>query len=160
MVIIARFFIVLFKRNKKIELLRLDYDVNNLFNNSFIIVDYKFNNTIYYRFDGRKTLEKQIKIFNLENINNEIELVVYGFFRKKIYNLKFKPQLTINTENFKTSFSNLTLALFDQNIPKLTKSIKIINNNNNTSIIRHNINITTNNRLNITHKNFNQNEFI
>lgn len=120
-VIIARFFAILFRKVKKIELLYLNYDTKYLFDKSFIIINYKFNNALYYQFDGQRTLEKQIKIFNLKTINSEIDFIVHGFFQKKIYKLKFEPELTLNTESFKTNLYNLKLQLVEQIIPKLVQ---------------------------------------
>jgi len=117
--IIVRFFVLLFRKRKKIELLYFYYDTKHLFDNSFVIVDYKFNNAIYYRFGNYRTLEKQIKIFNLKNIDREIEFVVYGFFQRKNYKLKFKPELTLNADSLKTKLYNLSIKLEEQIIPKL-----------------------------------------
>ena len=98
-IVIARFFIILFRRRKKIEELYINYDTQNLFDNGLIIIKYRFRNAIYYRFGNHITLEKQIKIFDLKN------------FDKKIIKLKFQPLLTLNEDNFKTSFSNLNSSL-------------------------------------------------
>lgn len=125
-VIIARFLIILFRRRKGIELLRLEYDRNHLFDKSFIVIHYRFRNAIYYRFGNHKTLEREIKIFNFENFEKEFELTVYGFFRKKSYKLKFEPKLTLETSNFKTDFSNLKNDFEFKTIPNLsTPNLKV-----------------------------------
>ena len=87
----------------------LDYENNHLFENSYVVVNYRFRNALYYKFGNHKTLEKQIKIFNLKNFENEFDLIVYGFFRKKRYKLKFEPNLKLNTDDFKTSISNISI---------------------------------------------------
>lgn len=119
-VVITRFFIILFRRRKNIEELYFNYDTEHLFTNSYIIINYRFRNAIYFRFGKHKTLEKQIKIFDLENIEKEFNLIVYGFFRKKIYKLKFEPKLSLDNTTFKTVFSNLNIKLEEKIIPKLT----------------------------------------
>ena len=119
-VVIARFFIILFRRKKRIELLHLDYDTKHLFKNSYIIINYRFKNALYYSFGKHKTLEKKIKIFNLKNMDKELELVVHGiFFKKEKYELKFKPELQLITDDFKTDIFNLNLKLVEKTIPKL-----------------------------------------
>lgn len=110
-IVIVRFIKILFRWRKKIQLLHLDYETEHLFQNSFILINYRFKNALWYRFGKHKTLEKQIKIFNLKNLESGFDLIVYGFFQKKVYNLKFAPQLRLENSNFKTSFSNLTLKL-------------------------------------------------
>lgn len=157
-VIIARFLIILFRRKKGIELLHLEYNSEHLFDKSFIIIDYRFRNGIYYRFGNHKTLEKEIKIFNLKNFEKEFELIVYGFFRKKTYSLKFEPKFILETSNFKTNFSNLQVKLEQQNIPKLANPLFYSKIEKLTlSIPKVNL---TNNTVNIKTKTYNQNDFI
>lgn len=156
--VLVRFLIILFKRNKNIELLKLNYNTNHLFKNSFIKIEYHFKNALWYSFDDKKTLEKNIKIFNLENTNSNINLVVFGFFRKKKYSLKFEPTLKIENQNFKTNFSNLSLNLEKSSIPKLAPllvEVSIAKPLLKNSKIR-----TTNQTFYIKHNNYNQNEFI
>ncbi|WP_291130990.1 hypothetical protein [Flavobacterium sp. UBA7682] len=119
-VVIVRFFIILFRRRKRIEKIYLNYAKEHIFENSYIVINYRFRNAIYFRFGKNKTLEKQIKIFDLENIEKEFDLVVYGFFRKNIYKLKFEPLLSLENSTFKTVFSNLNLKLEEKSTPKLT----------------------------------------
>jgi hypothetical protein len=157
-VVITRFLIILFRRRKGIELLLLEYNTEHIFENSFIIVNYRFRNALYYKFGNHKTVEKQIKIFNLKNFDNEFQLNVYGFFRKKTYQLKFEPKLILDSEKFKTSFSNFNVKLEEQNIPNLSHPIfylaidKTIIKSPKTEIINKTITIKNNS--------FNQNEFI
>jgi hypothetical protein len=157
-VIIARFLIILFRRKKGIELLRLEYDREHLFDKSFIVIHYRFRNAIYYRFGNHKTLEKEIKIFNLKNFEKEFELTAYGFFRKKSYKLKFEPKLTLETSNFKTDLSNLKNDFEFKTIPNLsTPSFKI-------QLVEIEIKPSklkiTPNKLVLKHEKFNQNDFI
>lgn len=122
-VIITRFFIILIRRRKEIELFQLDYVNEYIFERSYIVINYRFRNAIFYRFGKQKTLQKQIKIFDLQNFENEFDFVVYGFFQKKKYKLKFEPKLKLNSSNFKTIASNLSLRLEEKSIPKLTSSL-------------------------------------
>ncbi len=157
-VVIARFLTIFFRRRKEIELLRLEYDTEHLFDNSFIIINYRFTNAIYYKFGNHMTSEKEVKIFNLTNFDKDFQLTVFGFFRKKTYLLKFEPKLKLESEKFKTSFSNFSIKLENQNIPNLSYPSfyltinKPIINPQKTKIINKTITIKTNS--------FNQNEFI
>jgi len=154
----ARFFVILFRKRRNIELLHLDYDTKHLFDNSFIVINYRFRNAIYYRFGKHKTLEKQIKIFNIKTFDNEFDLIVYGFYRKKIYKIQFEPQLTLNNTSFKTTISNLTLKLKEQNVPKLAHP-SIYLDIEKPNIMSQKIKIS-NHSLQIITNSFNQNEFI
>lgn len=119
LIIVGRFFKILFRKRKEIELLYLNYSTEYIFDNSLIIINYRFRNGLWYKFGKHRTLEKEIKIFNLKNFDYEFDFIVYGFFQKKVFKLKFDPMLTINTQNFKTNISNLSLDIIEQTIPKL-----------------------------------------
>lgn len=150
-VVIVRFFIVLLRKRRGIELLYLNYDKEHLFDNSYIVINYSFNNALYFRFGDNVTLEKQIKIFNLKYYNKEIDFVVYGFFQQKQYKIQFEPQYTLNSDSFKTTISNFTIKLVEREFPKL------IHPSLNCIIEKHIIN---NEKLKIKNKIYNQNEFI
>jgi hypothetical protein len=156
--VIARFFIILFRPRKRIEETYLNYSTEHLFDNSYIIINYRFKNALWYRFGKHITLEKQIKIFNLKNFDKEFDFVVYGFFGSMRYKLKFEPQLTLDSSSFKTAFSYLNLKLEERTIPVLTHSlIKCEINKPNIKIPEIKINQPKIEILKIT---FNQNEFI
>lgn len=157
-VVIARFLTILFRKRKGIQLLQLEYNTEHLFESGFIIINYRFENTLYYKFGNHKTLEKQIKIFNLKNFDNEFQLTVYGFFQKKTYQIKFEPKLKLNTEKFKTSLSSFNIKLEEQNIPNLSHQLfhLVIDK----LIIKHQKAEITNNTITIKTNSYNQNEFI
>lgn len=157
-IVLARFLVIIFKRNKNIQLIKLNYNTNHLFKNSLIIIEYQFNNALWYSFNNKKTVEKSIKIFNLENIDSNLTFIVYGFFRKKKYILKFNPILKIENQNFKTNFSNLSLNLEKNSIPKLTPSFLEVCISE--PPLKKSKIIITNQTLDIKHNNYNQNEFI
>ncbi len=150
-VVISRFLIILFRKRREVELLYLNYDKEHLFETSFIVINYRFRNAIYYRFGKHITLEKKIKIFNIKNFENEFDLLVYGFFQKKVYRIQFEPKLALNTDTFETAISNLTVKLVEQKLPKLAHP-KIYSNIKQPIIRTKKIKIRTNS--------FNQNEFI
>ena len=67
-VVFTRFFVILFRKRKRIDLLYLNYETEQLFENSYIIIRYRFRNALWFRFENHSTIEKQIKIFDLNNI--------------------------------------------------------------------------------------------
>jgi len=157
-VVIARFFIILLRRRKRIEELYLNYSTEHIFDNSYIIINYRFRNAIFYRFGKYKTLEKQIKIFDIKNFDREFDFVVSGFFRSKTYKLKFDPQLFLNNSSFITSISNLNIKLEERTIPKLVHP-NIDSNIKKPKIIIPNIEIN-HKPITISNTIFKQNEFI
>lgn len=133
-IIIFRFLKILFRKRRNIEVIYLNYSDNHLFESSYIILNYHFKNAIWFRFGKHKTTDKHIKIFNLKNFEKEFDLVVYGFFRKKVFRLKFDPQQTLVSDKFKTQFNHLDNDLVFKpmsniNTPRIvlaTKQIKTI----------------------------------
>jgi hypothetical protein len=157
-VVITRFLIILFRRRKGLELLRIEYDREHLFSQSFIVINYRFRNAIYYKFGNHKTFEKEIKIFNLKNFEKEFELTVYGFFRKKSYKLKFEPKLTLETSTFKTDFSNLNNDFEFKSIPDLSTpnfKVELVEIKIKPSKLK-----IIHNKLVLKHETFNQSHFI
>jgi hypothetical protein len=157
-IVATRFFIILFRRRKSIELLQLDYDEEHIFEKSYIVINYRFRNALYYRFGKYRTLQKQIKIFDLQNFDKEFDFIVYGFFQKKKYKLRFEPKLKLNSSSFKTTLLNLSLRLEEKPIPKLTPSLFFC-------VIKKPIIITTEIKLNqtkikISNTTFNQTDYI
>lgn len=165
-IVIARFIIILFKRKKGIELLYLDYKAESIFNkhpkqiieHNYIILDYQFKNGIFYSFEKKITKENNIKILNLELLDKEFDLIVYGFFQKKIYHLKFQPKFNLDNSNFKTSIFNLNLKLSEITIPRLTPE-NIYCYIHKPIITKSNIEIE-NKKIAISNSTFNQNDFI
>ncbi|WP_099716124.1 hypothetical protein [Flavobacterium sp. 11] len=158
LIIVGRFLKILFRKSKEIELLYLNYSTEYIFDNSLIIINYRFRNGLWYRFGKHKTLEKEIKIFNLKNFDTEFDLVVYGFFQRKVFKLKFEPQLTINTQRFKTSLSNLSLEIVEKTIPALIQP-NLFSNIRKPSLVASKIKVT-NKPIIINNNTYNQNEFI
>lgn len=156
--ILKRFSIVLFRKRKSIQLLHLNYSDKHLFNNSIIIINYRFRNAIYYKFGNHSTVENQVKLFNVDKIKPEIKLTVYGFFRKQHYILKLEPENILIAKTFKTEFSNLNAELiskalpqnfskdFTSEIPKITANLSDV--------------ILTIKSIKTKHNSFNQTDFL
>lgn len=115
--IIGRAFIVLFRKRKTIILLKLDYATEYLFDQSFLVVRYRFKNALWYSFGSHRTLEKQIKIFNLTNFEHEFLLTVHGFFQTKTFHIKLAPELIFDNSGFITKFYNLSLEFIQRESP-------------------------------------------
>lgn len=104
LIVCGRFFIVLFKLRKGIRLLHLDYEKKHLFDNSYLVIRYRFRNALWYNFKKiGKTTEKEIIVLSLKNVPKvPIELIVYGFFRSKIFLISVTPEHRLQNSSFKT----------------------------------------------------------
>ena len=134
-------------------LIHLDYATEHIFDNNYIVISYRFRNALWYGFGKYKTLEKQIKVFNFKNLDQEFDFIVYGWFQKKVYRLNFKPQLTIDTRPFKTKLHNFFTEVEFQTIPSISLS------DFNYSIKNPDIKIN-NQSIQIQTNNYNQTDYI
>ncbi len=98
--ILVRFFTILFRGDRKLRRLYLEYDTEHLFNKSYVVISYRFRNAICYRFANHWTTENELKIFDLENFENDFTLIVYGFFQSVRYKISLIPQLELNSKQF------------------------------------------------------------
>lgn len=157
-IVIFRFIKIVFKSNRATHLVYLNYDTEHLFDSSFLVVSYNFQNALYYKINNQNTLSDTPKVFNLSEISNPIEFVVYGFLEKKTYHLEFEPSLTLNSKSFNTSITNLKIEL--NNSSKLNLNIKTIQPTIKSPKIKSPKIILKNHKIKILTKSFNQKEFI
>jgi hypothetical protein len=142
---------IVFKSNRGIQLVYLNHNSDQLFDSSFLVVSYNFQNALYFKINNQTTLSNTPKVFNLSEIKNPIEFIVYGFCQKQTFYIAFQPSLTLNSNSFVTSISNLNIEL--NNPSKMILNIKTIQNKIQTPK-------TKNQKIKILTKPFNQKEFI
>ncbi len=108
-VVVGRFIKILFRRRKRIELLQLEYSRKYLFDNSYLIIKYRFKNALWYKFKKLKTTtEKHGAVFNLKSIDaTDIALTAYGFFQKKVYHISVVPENVLISKRFITIVSGI-----------------------------------------------------
>lgn len=153
-----RVVIILFRKERNIELLELTFSDKFLFENSYLIIQYRFKNALYYQFDDLKTIENQLKIFDISNFKNDFKLVVYGLYEKKVYSIKVNPKNKIHNQNFKTEIHNFKSALYFFDIPNLKSNnvfVKELQSNINRKVIS-----VEKQQINIQSYPFNQSEFL
>lgn len=122
--VVKRFFLLIFRKNKEIEKIYLKYNNKYLFKNSYLIVEYKFKNVLFFKLNNEYFTKKNIILFNIERLEGELKLTVYGFFRKREYKLLFSSELFLVNDNFKISTKNLKLEIDTPLIPQ--KIIKMV----------------------------------
>ncbi|MBO9620205.1 MAG: hypothetical protein J7539_14350, partial [Niabella sp.] len=109
-VIIGRFLRILFRWRKDITLLQLFYTEKYLFDNSYLVIHYRFKNALWYNFKNiKKTTEKEILILNLKTVPAmPVELVVHGFFRKRSLLISVIAEKTIESKLFRLAITDLS----------------------------------------------------
>jgi len=157
-IVMLRFLKILLRKRKKIEIIYLNYSDKHLFESSYIILNYRFKNALWYRFGKHRTTDENIKIFNLKNFEKEFDLVVYGFFRKKVFRLKFEPKNVLNTDKFKTQFNHLSNDLVIKTPPNfyrlpLLLKLNELKPNNVTIVLQHQ-------KIELKTNKYNQTDFI
>lgn len=152
-IVIGRFFKILFRRRKGINILQLDYAKNYQFENSYLIIRYRFRNALWYNFKNiKKTTEKEIIVLNLKNLPEmPIELIVHCFFRKKTIPISVVAKNTIESKLFKTKVKKLS------NLRSYTKPIVLSKLNPAATMPKINLKYPN---IQIKHSSFSQNDFI
>lgn len=127
LLVCARFFIILFRWSKGIKPLHLDYSKKYLFENSYLIIRYRFRNALWYEFKNiSKPTEKEIIVLNLRNVRKiPIQLIVYGFFRRKAFCIPVTVENRLQNKSFKTLISTTNkIELYNKRV--LLKDLKPI----------------------------------
>lgn len=109
LIVCSRFFIILFRWRKGVEPLRLDYEKKYQFDNSYLIIRYKFRNALWYNFKNiTKTTKDKVIILNLKNVpETPIELIVFGFFRRMTFHISVTPESILQSNSFKISIKEI-----------------------------------------------------
>lgn len=107
-IIIAKWLTILLKRNKKLKKIGFDYYKNWHSEKSFLIVELKFENAIYFKVGNLRKYEfSKPLVLNLELVaTNTINVEVFGFFQKQVLVIDLKKEIQTNTESFKTTIQN------------------------------------------------------
>ena len=106
---LGRRFRIVFKRRTRLEILSLDYYKNWHFDNAYLVIDFKFNNAVWFKIDNNIGIDfKKPFILNLQNIkSNTINFEVYGLFQKKVFKIKLNKDAQINTGLLKTRIMSI-----------------------------------------------------
>ena len=153
-------FIFLFKRNKKLKKISFDYFKNWHFDNSYLVIDFKFKNAIYFKvgeirsFDFSKPL-----ILNLQNLNtNNIEFEVYGFLQKQIFLIDLNKEINLNSKTFRTVIDNISPVEIIRNKTR-TKISNLNIARGKPKVTIQNVSINTN-KIEIMYNNFNEKDLL
>lgn len=165
--IIYRFIKILFSSHKQLKKIEFSYQKAFRFQNSYIIINYEFDNVLWYHFSGYGATTKDKKIiFNHNRLqSNSLKFKVYGFFQRKKYVIDFTPENKLTTNSFKTSIRTNNVIDFTKPIyipPKRNLSFAFkIENNNKTAIKKYSKNIFPKKQTtSIKHTNFIKSEFL
>jgi hypothetical protein len=106
-VITRRFLVMLFSRDKQLALQQLDYRRQYQFEQSFLVIRYRFRHALWYHFEGiSKTTDAGVIALNLRNIPEmPVKLTIHGFFRKMTCYLEVVPEVQLQAETFRASIS-------------------------------------------------------
>jgi hypothetical protein len=105
---IVKWFAILLRRDKKLNKIAFDYYKNWHSEKSFLIVELKFENAIYFKVGNLRKFEfSKPLVLNLELVATKtISVEVFGFFQKQVFIIDLKKEIQTNTESFKTTIQN------------------------------------------------------
>ena len=160
--IIKNAFKILFKKNKKIEKVELHYFNKTVFTNSYFIINFNFENAIWFKFKGITTKSRSGEIvFDIENLKQtQIILIVQGFFRKKVYKIEVIPEVEFNSENFKLQLHQIENVSKKTNLFPLKLIERILKFKPRFILIKRNNPIVLQKNVDIKLTSYNQNNFL
>lgn len=87
--VVTRFFKIMFRSDKKIKMIYSDYSNKRSLGNEFYVLNFRFRNALWYEINNQRTEKRQF-IFSKNESPETIEILVYGFFRKKTFKMNLK----------------------------------------------------------------------
>lgn len=120
-----RSIILVFRWDHSIKTIKFKYHKNWQFDNGYLIIDYCFKNAVWFDVVGiKKTSQKQPIVLDLKNLDqNEIEFIVHGLLKKKIFKIKLNNTHLLKSDSFKTQIKNI----HTRNIIKQVQTLLIRN---------------------------------
>ncbi len=151
-ILILKWIQIFLKKDRSLEKVSFDYYRNWHSEKSFLIVELKFENAIYFKVGNLRKFEfSKPFVLNLELVATKtISVEVFGFFQKQVLVIDLKKELQTNTESFKTTIQNFrTFELGDHKTelglikPRLSAlKPEILNRNVNINISSITVNFT------------------
>jgi hypothetical protein len=120
--------VLLVVKKRHLEIISQNYFRRWLFDRAFISIDLELQNAIWVSVNGFKSHKVNRPILvDLQNFNGEfIEIEVFGFFDRKIIQIKIEGVQTLNSDSFNVITHNLTgIVLSPVQIVMKTKRIEI-----------------------------------
>ncbi len=140
--------------------LSFDYFKYWHFDNSYLVVDLKFINAIYFKVGNFKSFDFTKRLFlNLKKLDTDkIKVEVIGFFQKQVFIIELNKEFHLNSKPFRTEIKKISpIEIIQQKtiikIPNLWFSeIK-------PKVTNQNIDLYSK-QIKINHKHFNIQDFI
>jgi hypothetical protein len=166
-VVLARSFRILFRRDKQLTPLNFNYSKKYQFDQSLVVIQYQFENVLWYHFKGiKRATEPGVIVLNLSKITKfPIEFVIRGLFRKKLFLIDVTPEATMQTNTFRTKinqprdlkYCSSTIALCIEPIHSVIPKIKV---SYSPIKVKHSPISMKNDNLHFEYPSFNQTEFL
>lgn len=108
-IVLVRFLKIFFRFNKQLKIIDFDYAKKYQFEQGLLVIRYQFKNALWYHFKGiKQTTKEGVIILNLSNIPKiPVILIVYGFFRKRIFQIEVNPEARMQTKPFQIKINKL-----------------------------------------------------
>lgn len=107
---IGKWFIILFKKNRRLKKLSFDYYKNWHSDISYLVVDFKFRNAIYFKVGDTRSFDfTKPLILNLQKLKTDnIKVEVFGFLQKQVFIIELNKELQLNSKPFRTAIENIS----------------------------------------------------
>jgi len=120
-VLIGKWLAILFKKNRRLEKLIFDYYKNWHADNSYLIVDFKFKNALYFKIGDYKSFDfEKPLILNLQKVKaDNIKFEVFGFQQKQVFIIELNKEIQLNSEPFRTTIEYISSVAIVQQKTKV-----------------------------------------
>lgn len=87
---------ILFRSDKKIKMIYSNCSNKQSLGNDFFVLNFRFRNALWYEINKQRTEKRQF-VFTKIDSPEIIEIVVYGFFRKKVFKMDINQAILEET---------------------------------------------------------------
>lgn len=100
---------ILFTKNRRLQKRTFDYYKNWHADNSYLVVDLKFKNAVYFKIGDYKSFDfAKSLILNLQKVDNNIKIEVFGFLQKQVFVIELNKEIQLNSKPFRTTIENIS----------------------------------------------------
>lgn len=85
---VSKFYKIAMRNNRKIKKIYSNHSSKHFFGDDMVTLNFRFKNAVYYKIGSLRTTQNHLLVERPSKYE-QMELTVYGFFRKKTYVLDF-----------------------------------------------------------------------
>lgn len=158
-IVVFRAIKIIFRKDKNLKKIYINYYSNNISRNSFCVIDVKFCNSLYYQINKTKYLYEGNKVINIGHlIDDKIIIRIKGLTDTITEIIEINPEIENNFNNFKLKANDVQLD-FKKSFNECAYLPKKGLNISKVKLVSKNIQFKKH-TSHLNYSNYNQNDFI